>query len=581
MFSRNCLAPVLLAALAIPTVPDAHATERVTSPNQNGGSGQIPSGYTRVVFNVSDGNHVRDIQLPAHPRHGYVVEVGSHATFASRLAARSTVYDIDHIPVENGTRWVFRWDDTTRRWSPAEGVQELHAPNQPEYHMPTPTARMVYLYVGDGYHASRIRLPPRAADGTLLAVQTKATWASSILPDHVQFASTLRLQRGDVYAFRYSTAAGTWQLTRAPQREQPATAPLSAPTSPRTLVNLSNGNWGATQTLPSQAGDRDRFVVRSTASSASNIASGRFASPGPRRLERGDEYEFMYAADSQSWHMTRHPTRTVRMDQLDRGQLTAAAVPVTRVTAWNGNHQWELKLPTAEVGARVVLDTQADYVITVIADGLSNRVDKGELASFKVAASGAWERETHTIDILSLYSDRVADRLGESAARARLVEGMALTNEGLENSGANFRFRQVGLRRYPSPSNWKTLGDALSQLRDAAMAQQWRNELKADGIYYEGTEDGCGLAYVRSSNYNMVATGTLHCGTTVMRHELGHNMGLSHGPGPVPNIMAGNALPYFSTPSRFTAEGLPMRNPGEMDGVQVMNAFAPTVASYR
>ena len=31
----------------------------------------------------------------------------------------------------------------------------------------------------------------------------------------------------------------------------------------------------------------------------------------------------------------------------------------------------------------------------------------------------------------------------------------------------------------------------------------------SDGIYYEGTESGCGLAWVRASAFNMVATGSL------------------------------------------------------------------------
>lgn len=76
-----------------------------------------------------------------------------------------------------------------------------------------------------------------------------------------------------------------------------------------------------------------------------------------------------------------------------------------------------------------------------------------------------------------------------------------------------------------------------------------------------------------------------------MRHELGHNMGLEHGGktesinqgyGLLSTIMAGNAIPYYSTPERYTADyGIPMGIPGKIDGVQAMNGISAAVAAYR
>lgn len=186
-----------------------------------------------------------------------------------------------------------------------------------------------------------------------------------------------------------------------------------------------------------------------------------------------------------------------------------------------------------------------------------------------------------TIDLLLMHSKFVTARLGESAARARLVEGLQRTNTALANSGSQFRYRSVGIREYPTPANWTTLDQPVRALRDSRLVQQWRNELKADGVYYEGAENGCGLAWVRSSSYNMVATGSIRCGTTVMRHELGHNMGLAHGRGPVRHVMAGNDLPFYGTPHRFDDKGRPMMNPGEQDGVKVMDAHSIAVARFK
>lgn len=568
----------LLTTLCLCCINPVHAAEWVTSPSRNGGSGQLPSGYTRVVFNTANGDWVPDIRLPTAPRNGDVVELRSAASYASQVAAETTLFGVERIALTRGMTLQFTWNSALARWTPLDRITVTKGT---EYRLPVQAQSLAHLYLDDEHHASRVGLPSDGQNGALLAVQSEAGMEAEILTDQVLYPSTLQLRGGDTYVFRFNKALGRWLLANAPERTQSPAAALQAPSSPRTLVELRDGRWGATQTLPAMAGDRDRFVVRSNATLPAMIAAQSFASPAPRQLRRGDEYEFMYTTASRSWHMTRHPTRTVRFNTLAGGQLAAAAVPVTRVVASMGEAPPQLALPVAETGARVVVDAAGERSITVVAAGLSERVDTGEQVAFAVGADGRWYRETRTIDILSLYSKAAADRLGESAARARLVQAMALTNEALENSGATFRYRVVGLREYASPSSWKTLNDALAALRDAPLAQQWRNELKADGLYYEGTESGCGLAWVRASAFNMVATGSLNCGITVMRHELGHNLGLGHGSGPAANIMAGNAQPYYGTPWRFTAEGLPMRNAGEVDGVAVMNAFSATVAGYR
>ena len=173
-----------------------------------------------------------------------------------------------------------------------------------------------------------------------------------------------------------------------------------------------------------------------------------------------------------------------------------------------------------------------------------------------------------------------------------MYESFNLTNQALANSGANFRYRLAGLRRFAAPAHWTELGHPVSELRSNATAQAWRNEVKADGIYYEGSESGCGLAYVRASASSMVATGTIHCGTTVMRHEMGHNMGLDHGgtagagyaQGYLPGhtIMAGNAIPYFATPQRLDpTDGIRLGIANQYDAVRAMNEYSATVAAFR
>lgn len=574
--TRTCCA--LLTTFCLSCAVPVHAAERVTSPRLNGGSGQIPSGFDRVVFNTADGDWVADIRLPTAPRQGDVVQIHSAASYASQVDAQATLFGIAQIALTRGTTLQFTWNSALARWIPANRIEVVPGP---EYRLPVQAQTLAYLYLDDSHHAPRIGLPEDGPEGALLAVQSMAAATAQVLTDQVVYPGTLQVRGGDTYVFRFIKALGRWLLVNAPERTQSAAVALQEPTSPRTRVDLRDGHWRATQTLPAMAGDRDRFVLRSTATLPATITAEHFARPAPAELARGDEYEFMYTADTRAWHLTRYPTRRVPLGTLPEGRLASADVPVTHVVASRGDGPQQLVLPAAQGGARVLLDAADDRSITVVARGLSERVDAGEQVAFAVGEDGQWHRQTRTIDILSLYSKASAGRLGASAARARLVQAMALTNEALENSGADFRYRVVGLREYDAPSSWTTLNHAVSALRDAPLAQQWRDEVKADGIYYEGTESGCGLAWVRASAFNMVATGSLDCGITVMRHELGHNLGLGHGSGPVANIMAGNAQPYYGTPLRFSAEGLPMRNAGEVDGVAVMNAFSAAVAGYR
>lgn len=204
------------------------------------------------------------------------------------------------------------------------------------------------------------------------------------------------------------------------------------------------------------------------------------------------------------------------------------------------------------------------------------------------------ENGLYIIDLVIFYSHKNVERLGETAARDRLLKGYRLTNEALENSNTNFRFRMVGLEKLQTPDSWKSLDDAVGKIRHYEPAQSRRAELRADAVYYEGTETGCGLAWVRSDIGNMVATGSLNCGTNVMRHELGHNMGLGHGTSnenhtghyglgwsPERTVMAGNSIPYFSSPKLVNpANGNPLGFEGKVDGVRAMNEFSATVSAY-
>jgi hypothetical protein len=364
-------------------------------------------------------------------------------------------------------------------------------------------------------------------------------------------------------------------------------------TSPRDTMLVLDGSYVADTGLPASAGDRDRISIRSDATWKTQIRSQYVNFEGPMTLQRGQEYEFLYIKEDARWELIRSPDTVYQARNLSGGVLPSLVTPRTIVRFANANWVANLVLPTSQKkGARVVVESEAELSFVVTSTGLNSPVRQGETKAFIVDASGKWVQETVTIDLLLLYSDKIVAVLGESAARARMFESFSLTNEALENSGANFRFRMAGLRKFTPPSIWTSLGHAVDQLRTHPIAQQWRNELKADGIYYEGSEAGCGLAWHRASANDMVATGSTDCGTIVMRHEEGHNMSLAHGDSTDPGyakgysaigtIMGGNAIPYYANPRRFTLDqGIRMGIVDKIDAVRAMNEFSAQVAAYR
>lgn len=88
----------------------------------------------------------------------------------------------------------------------------------------------------------------------------------------------------------------------------------------------------------------------------------------------------------------------------------------------------------------------------------------------------------------------------------------------------------------------------------------------------------------------MAAVGSIYSSTRVMRHELGHNMGISHGGestsydqgySDLGTIMGGNDIGFYSTPNRYTRDGRALGVKNKIDAVRAMNEFSATVANYR
>lgn len=155
------------------------------------------------------------------------------------------------------------------------------------------------------------------------------------------------------------------------------------------------------------------------------------------------------------------------------------------------------------------------------------------------------------IDILFFYTEGFKDdfvRLGESM-EGNIHASMDSLNRALANSGVNATFRVAGIEQHPAmPARQSS---AMRWINEDARAKERRNQVGADLVYalvddragflgvacQPGTIDASGGSgeecFWGSVNNFCGESGFPNCGEvwrTVLRHEVGHNLGIQHGP---------------------------------------------------
>ncbi len=158
--------------------------------------------------------------------------------------------------------------------------------------------------------------------------------------------------------------------------------------------------------------------------------------------------------------------------------------------------------------------------------------------------------EMYVITILFFYTDGFADdfdRLGVSMEE-QIRASVEMLNEALANSRVNAELRTVGIERHPAMPARQSR--AMDWIANDPRAKRRRNELGADLVYalvddpsgylgvanqpayFEASSTGS-WGFIGSIN-NFCGAGGFGCDEvwrTVLRHEVGHNLGIAHSPG--------------------------------------------------
>ena len=568
----------------------------VLTPNTNKNSGLIPSGHSDLQFNLSNGNWVQNLNLPASANDQDVITINSQAGYASYLDTSNTDLPLESLTIRQGQSYSFVFDKTSTQWRvkptvsyPSNGANEFAVINHDQM--------IQKVHVRNGQWARQITLPSNVAEGTLINVISDAGYDSSINTSNLLFASSYILKNGDSFWFKYSKELAKWvpeSISPYQLKAQNVGSKITSIKAPLTEVIFADANWIPTLELPQTAKDRDRVVVKSSATWEATILNTNINTQATLKLNRGDRYEFMYVADIAKWVLMSSPQLALEAKSLNTKKLPDMKQPMIRVKIGNANWQANLALPSkANIGDKVIFSSLADWSTTITAsNGLKQTISKGENQRYIFSAKG-WVKDSYTIDMLLVNSPEVSKSLGANAAKIRMLEAQDLTNVAAENSNAQFYIRDVGYLEYRIPGSTK-LGDITGAGRDDKTIQNERNRVKADAVYYQGNEEGCGLAWVNKSPlaYNMLGTSSTNCGLSVMRHEFGHNMGVDHNDShdsargfahPLGStIMGGNSLPFFSSPTLYHPKyGYRLGLANKTDALSMINKNAPVVAQFR
>lgn len=562
------------------------------SPNQNNKSGHIPSGYTDLEFKLSNANWVKNLYLPVSANDKDKITLSSNAQSNAYLDTSNTNFPKESLTINQKDKFTFIFNAQKQQW--ILQTEKTYSPpnNIQNFQVPLETKHFFKVELKDNKWSHAVSLPNDIANGTFVEVSSSATWNSKIDTANLLFPSTYVLKKGDILWFEYYTKLGKW----VPIYVKPSTITLGAsvvtiakPNAPVTQVNIPQNSTAKSLSLPTDANDRDRLIFQSAANKQITLNNEGTNTQSTLILQENDRYEFMYVADLSKWVLMSAPELVLADEELNSSQLPNMVNPTLRVKVNNQNLKSKFNLPLkAQLGDKVIFTSKADNVIEIsAANKLNSTLTKDETQRY-VYGNDGWVLDTSTIDILMVTSTEVSNKLGANAAKLRMINSTDLTNKAAENSKAKLYIRPAGYLTYTIPSSKFTLSQVLDSGRTDKNIQAERKRLSADGVYYEGAETGCGLAHVNYSPnaYNMIGTGSTSCGTTVMRHELGHNFGLNHhdkknitGKGfnhaLGSTVMGGNNLPYYSSPDLYSSKyGIRLGEAAKIDSVSIINKNA-------
>ncbi|OBU56188.1 hypothetical protein [Stenotrophomonas maltophilia] len=263
MISRKllCAATLLCLAPLAASAAEAHLT-----PKSNGDSGAMPSGYSKLFFEISDSDFAAELKLPANPRDGDQVALTSMAgrRVAMLEAAGTSAADLVYIPVQRLSNLVLAKSDSLGRWYVGRGLDDDRIVLRDGPHAQAPATEKTFIDLHVTRTVSSVGLPPQAPARAVLGLvnytQNDVTIQGPEVAGGVQTCGVAQS-----CGFVFDGADGQWHARRGRAHFQPTTAQLPKMQQRWTDIVLSGPAEDVTtprnMTLPVEAVDGDIIQI--------------------------------------------------------------------------------------------------------------------------------------------------------------------------------------------------------------------------------------------------------------------------------------------------------------------------------
>ncbi len=298
---RNSLLAALLACLA-PAA--ASAGEAHLSPNTNGASGAMPSGYSKLHFDLADGDWTRDLMMPRDPRQGDQVVLTSGATYSSNLDLVGTTHAaLLSLPINTGTNIEFRWSNQLQKWhvQGGESARLVVLFQGGEATVPMSELMVTDVFTSNARITTRLNLPEWAPQGAQLSFNNTQQHDVEVRSGskHTGCPAT------QTCAYVFSDLDGTWHGRTGRLQFQPTEIDLPVPTA--RLMDVVVGSPAEDVTtpailrLPADAVDGDQYRLSNPSGDHfTRLAPDNSDLSGYTRLPRNG-ITFRYDVATRTW----------------------------------------------------------------------------------------------------------------------------------------------------------------------------------------------------------------------------------------------------------------------------------------
>lgn len=237
---------------------------------------QVVSAHTPVtVVSVKNEHWNYYINLPKEPKDNDIVIVNSTALNKSKIIDDNTG-QFNYLGIINpGEKRALKYSAETKTWQPQETSETQWIGSK----ILLGTSHAVVSLNRHNWRP-QARLPIEGTNGDIIRLHSDADLPIDIKTSDVTDPTVWQLTKGDAIDFQYSAKTGSWEMLRPTgqfyRAQSLVTGVMPPPSTYRTYVEVANGNWQESITLPTEnVHEGHQVIIKTTADQSFKVKHGQ------------------------------------------------------------------------------------------------------------------------------------------------------------------------------------------------------------------------------------------------------------------------------------------------------------------